>query len=76
MIKNKTDITEFENLCSHVKIDCDNQYYFEQDLIDFKLIDIPTNLSLVEKVHTFCTMLNVDMSLIHKDIETEIWPML
>ena len=76
MIKNKTNIADFKTLCNHISLDNDNQFYFDQDLVDLNLVDIPTDLTIVEKVHTLCTMINLDKTVLEKDLETEIWSML
>jgi hypothetical protein len=73
---NDKNISELKTLCYHISLDRNNKYYFDQDLIDLNLIDVPADLTLVEKVHTLCDMINKDNSILDKDFETEICIML
>lgn len=76
MIKNNTHMDDFKNLCNFINVDVNSNYYFDQDLVDFNLIDVNTDDVIVNKVHKLCEMINNDNTILDKDLETEIWSLL
>jgi len=77
MIKNNTNIEtfidDFKRLCQYVGIDNNNQYYFDQVLVDENLINDVPNQVVINKIHKFCEMVNNDHSVLDRDIETDLW---
>ena len=66
-------IDDFVRLCQYISVDNNNQYYFDQDLIDEELItDIP-NIVVINKIHKLCEMINNDESVLDRDLETDLW---